>query len=42
MMALIVVLLIGVALRWSFVKREAGDAFRQRIEHFKAPNKDSV
>lgn len=38
MLALIVVLLVGVGVRWAFIKKEAGDAFRQRIEHFKVPD----
>ena len=37
MLALIAVLLIGVVVRWGFIKKEAGDAFRHRIEHFKKP-----
>jgi hypothetical protein len=34
MIAIIVMLLIGVVVRWGYVKREAGEAFRQRIDHF--------
>lgn len=41
MLALIAMLLIGIALRWTFVKKEAGDAFHRRIEHFSPPEKGS-
>jgi hypothetical protein len=37
MLGLILVLLICIGFRWAWVKQEAGDAFRQRIEHFKSP-----
>ncbi len=37
MLALIVVLLVGVVVRWAWVKREAGEAIKQRIEHFVPP-----
>jgi hypothetical protein len=42
MMVLIVVLIIGVGVRWSFFRREAGAAFRERIEHFKRPTADTL
>lgn len=35
MLALIAVLLVGVVVRWGFIKKEAGDAIKSRIEHFK-------
>jgi hypothetical protein len=38
MIAIIVMLLVGVILRWGYVKSEAGEAFKQRIDHFKAPH----
>lgn len=37
MMALIAVLLIGVVVRWTWIRGEAADAFRERIEHFRTP-----
>ncbi len=37
MLALIAVLLIGIAVRWAFVKKEAGEAIRDRIEKFQPP-----
>lgn len=37
MLALIVVLLVGVIVRWGFIREEAGKAFQDRIDHFKAP-----
>lgn len=37
MIAVIVMLLIGIALRWGFIKKEAGEAVRDRIDLFRAP-----
>jgi hypothetical protein len=37
MIVIIVMLLVGVIVRWGYIRSEAGDAFRQRIDHFKAP-----
>lgn len=39
MIAIILMLIIGVILRWGFIKKEAGDAFKSRIEHFKPDEK---
>ncbi len=38
MLGLIVVLLIGIAVRWAWVKKEAADAFRER---FTAPTEQT-
>lgn len=40
MLALIVVLIIGIAVRWAWIKTEAGEAIRNRIEHFSRPEAD--
>jgi hypothetical protein len=37
MIILLVVSIIAVIMRWGYIKQEAGAAFRQRIDHFKAP-----
>ena len=42
MLALIAVLLIGVVVRWGFIKKEAGDAFRHRIDFFKPSGKPNA
>lgn len=47
MLAMIVVLIIGIVVRWGFIRSEAGEAFKSRIEHFKkhdapAPAADSL
>ncbi len=42
MLAIVIVLLIGVIVRWNFFKKEAGDAFRHRIEFFKKPDAPAV
>ncbi len=34
MLALIAMLLCGIVVRWAWIKSEAVDAFRERIEHF--------
>lgn len=39
LLAFIVVLLIGIAMRWGFIKKEAGDAIRHRIEQIRSPEK---
>lgn len=41
MIVIIVMLLIGVILRWGFISDEAGKAFKERIDHFKAPQGQS-
>jgi hypothetical protein len=38
MIVLILVLLIGVIVRWGYIRSEAGEAFKQRIDHFKVPH----
>lgn len=35
MLVLIIVLLIAIAARWGFIKKEAGDAIKHRIEQMK-------
>ncbi len=39
MLAMIVILLIAVVTRWGFIKKEAGDAIRHRIEYFNKPDR---
>ncbi len=36
MLALVVVLVICVVARWTWIRTEAGDAIRQRLEHFRS------
>jgi predicted negative regulator of RcsB-dependent stress response len=38
LLALIVILLVGIVVRWTWVKKEAGDAFRHRLEYFSNPD----
>ncbi len=38
MLALIVMLLIGIVVRWAWIKKEAGEAFRER---FTAPTEQT-
>jgi uncharacterized protein (UPF0333 family) len=35
LLALAIVLLAGIVVRWTWIKEEAGDAFRHRLEYLK-------
>ncbi len=39
LLALLVISLVAVIARWGFIKKEAGGAFRQRMEYFKQPDR---
>ena len=41
MLLLIIMLLIGIALRWGYISRRASDAIQERIEYFH-PDSDSL
>lgn len=42
MMTIIILLLIAIGFRWQWVKKEAGDAIRYRVERTETPTVESL